>query len=56
MSRAQKRRESVGCFGQKENIKRQSLYYCYLNNPEKDLECLKAEPAATRSKKNESNG
>lgn len=27
------------------------LYYCYLNNPEKDLECLKAEPAATRSKK-----
>lgn len=27
------------------------LYYCYLNNPEKDLECLKAESAATRSKK-----
>lgn len=27
------------------------LYYCYLNNPEKDLECLKAEPAAIRSKK-----
>ena len=27
MSRAQKRRESVGCFGQIENIKRQSLVY-----------------------------
>jgi hypothetical protein len=27
------------------------LYYCYLNNPEEDLMCLKAEPAATRSKK-----
>ena len=27
MSRAQKRRESVGCFGQIENIKRQSLAY-----------------------------
>lgn len=27
------------------------LYYCYLNNPEKDLECLVSEPVATRSKK-----
>lgn len=29
------------------------LYYCYMNNPEKDLMCLKSEPVATRSKKNE---
>ena len=27
------------------------LYYCYLNRPEKDLECLISEPAATRSRK-----
>ena len=27
------------------------LYYCYLNNPEKDLKCLLSEPVATRSKK-----
>lgn len=27
------------------------LYYCYLNNPTKDLECLALEPVATRSKK-----
>ena len=27
------------------------LYYCYMNNPEKDLMCLKSEPVATRSKK-----
>lgn len=27
------------------------LYYCYLDNPEIDLECLKVEPAAKRSKK-----
>lgn len=27
------------------------LYYCYLDNPEIDLGCLKAEPAAKRSKK-----
>lgn len=27
------------------------LYYCYLNAPEKDLECLKSEPVAIRSKK-----
>lgn len=27
------------------------LYYCYMNNPEKDLMCLKSEPIATRSKK-----
>lgn len=27
------------------------LYYCYLNDPEKDLECLKIEPVATRSQK-----
>lgn len=27
------------------------LYYCYLDSPEKDLECLKTEPVTTRSKK-----
>ena len=27
------------------------LYYCYLDNPEKDLECLKEEPVSTRSQK-----
>lgn len=27
------------------------LYYCYLNNPEEDLECLASEPVVTRSKK-----
>ena len=27
------------------------LYYCYLDNPEINQECLKAEPAAKRSKK-----
>lgn len=27
------------------------LYYCYLNEPEKDLESLKSEPVAIRSKK-----
>lgn len=27
------------------------LYYCYMNNPEKDLMCLKSDPVATRSKK-----
>lgn len=27
------------------------LYYCYLNNPEKDLEILKSEPASSRSQK-----
>lgn len=26
------------------------LYYCYLNEPEKDLKCLVSEPVATRSK------
>lgn len=42
MSRAQKRRESVGCFGQKENIKRQSL-----------LKSLKEHKSSSRSKINE---
>lgn len=32
------------------------LYYCYLNNPEKDLECLKSESIRTRSKKLKSLG
>lgn len=32
------------------------LYYCYLNNPEKDLMCLKSDPVATRSKKLKSLG
>ena len=27
------------------------LYYCFLNNPEEDLNCLKAEPVSTRSQK-----
>lgn len=27
------------------------LYYCYLNDPENDLECLKSEPVSTRSRK-----
>lgn len=27
------------------------LYYCFLNNPETDLKCLKAEPVSTRSQK-----
>ena len=26
------------------------LYYCYLNEPEKELKCLESEPVATRSK------